>query len=277
MVTRRDGVVIRGTECDQDIEITTGDYTGVYDAHAGITGSDVRSTSDLSVDNLEVVGALAAPGSDTSSSLFLIDVTAADLEAGLLDNAEAVTFLVNARNPDVYQRVLRSGWIGNTTRTAEGRFTTELRGLTQALSQGICKTYSIGCQWELGDARCQVDLGPFTFSDVVDVAISRRQFQYGVGSPTAGIPVHLRPGSLITWTSGLNTGFSMQVKTAISLVATLYLPMPYDIDAGDTYTIRQACDKQQTTCINDYNNILRFGGWGVLVPGDTEVLKVGKR
>ena len=57
-LVRRDSVEILGTEYDQDITITTGDYAGAYLASAGITGSDVRSTSDLSVDNLEITGAL---------------------------------------------------------------------------------------------------------------------------------------------------------------------------------------------------------------------------
>ena len=156
VVTRRDGVEIRGTEWDRDLTITTGDYAGTFLARAGITGSDIRSTSDLSVDNLEVIGALAAPlttDSSSASSLFLLDVTAADIEAGLLDNAEAVTFLVNSNDPDLFQRVLRAGWLGNSQRTAEGQYKIELRGLTQALSQGIVRTYGVGCDAELGDCR----------------------------------------------------------------------------------------------------------------------------
>lgn len=271
MVTRRDGVVIRGTEWDRDLEITTGPYTGLYLARAGITGSSIRSSSDLSVDNLEVIGALGNPAQDTST-LFILDVTAADIEAGLLDNAEAATFLVNASNPDLYQRVLRSGWIGNSTRETEGKFTTELRGLTQALSQGIVRTYSIGCDAELGDERCKVDMAPHTFNDTVTTVTNRRSFS------VAGFGTEVQiAGGKVLWTSGLNSGYQMEILAYAALAMTLYLPMPKDIQVGDTLTIQRGCDKTKPTCITVYDNVLNRRAHGDYVPGQTEVLKVGKR
>jgi uncharacterized phage protein (TIGR02218 family) len=274
MVTRRDGVVIRGTEWDRDLTITTGTYAGTYLARAGITGSDVRSTSDLSVDNLEVVGALGSPATDTSS-LFLLDVTAADIEAGLLDNAEAATFLVNADDPDLYQRVLRSGWIGNSTREAEGKYTTEMRGLTQALSQGIVRTYGVSCDAELGDARCKVDLTPFTVTDTVFAVSSRREFSLPpVPSP---IPTHLLRIGRVQWTSGLNTGYRMEIKEKVGTLITLWLPMPADIEVGDTMILQAGCDKSLPMCLNDYDNVVNRRAHGVFVPGQSEILKVGKR
>jgi uncharacterized phage protein (TIGR02218 family) len=278
---RRDGIEIRGTEYDVDIPSTTGAYVGDYLAHTGITGSDIRSTSDLSVDNLEITGALVpstmtGDTGDSSSALTLLDVSAADIEAGLLDNAECVTFLVNADDPDLHQHVLRSGWIGNVRRTAEGQYTTELRGLAQALSQGIVRTYGIACDAELGDERCKADTTAVTMTNTVAVVTNRRVFQV-VSAILGTIPAHLVPGSLVTWTSGLNTGYRMEVDSYAALVLTLYLPMPADIQVGDTFIHRGACDKQISTCINTYNNLLNFRGHGVFVPGDTEVLKVGKR
>ena len=277
LVVRRDGVEIRGTEWDGDLTITTGPYAGTFLMRAGITGSDVRSTSDLSVDNLEVTGALAQPTGDSpidTSSLFLLDVSAADIEAGLLDNAEATTFLVNSEDPDLFQRVLRSGWIGNTTRTAEGQYKTELRGLTQALSQGIVKTYSVGCQWELFDSNCRADPTGHIYTRTVTVVTSRRAFQ--IDSHFAEFFSQI-PGGKVSWLTGLNTGYVMEIKSYSSLQIELYLPMPEDITVGDTFTVQRGCDKTRETCINVYNNILNYGGWGVLVPGDFEILRVGKR
>lgn len=291
-VVRRDGEVIYGTECDEDIEVTLGNYAGVYLARAGITGSDIRSTSDLSVDNLEVTGALAeAPEGDTSdtsdtSSLLLFDVNAADIEAGMLDNAECVTFIVKASDPDLYQRVLRAGWIGNVTRNSDGKWTTELRGLTQALSQGIVRTYGIECDAELGDERCKVDMTPFTLDSYVYELDSRRRFKVHPDLGDLGAQPGQVPGGVITWTSGLNTGYSMEVKTYSDgapetldnlFWVELFLPMPKDIDFGDTFTFVAGCDKTKATCIEIYNNLLNRRAHGDLVPGDTEVLKVGKR
>jgi uncharacterized phage protein (TIGR02218 family) len=273
---RLDSLEILGTEYDADIPITTGTYAGTFLADAGITGSDVRSTSDLSVDNLEIVGALVpSTGVDTSdtsdTSLFLLDISPSDIEAGLLDNAEVVTFLVNAKDPDLYQHVLRSGWIGNVKRNAEGRYTTELRGLTQALSQGILRTYGVSCDAELGDARCKVNMASFTHNRTVAVVHSRRYFQIDVALGAAHVI-----GGRVTFNTGLNAGRSMEIKAYSSMQMELYLPMASDIEAGDEITIYQGCDKSREMCINTYNNILNFRGHGVFVPGDTEILKVGK-
>ena len=279
-LVRRDGEIILGTECDRNIEITTAALAGVYRAHAAITGSDIRSNSDMSVDNLEVRGALidstTGDTSETSSTsdLTLLDLSAADIEAGMFDNAECTTFLVNSSNPDLYQHIQRTGWLGNVQRTAEGEYTTELRGLTQALSQGIVRTYSIGCDAELGDSRCKVDMTAFTFPRTVTAVTSRRVFS--IDSPF-GVLGHMIPGGKVAWNSGLNEGRVMEIKEYSALQITLYLPMPEDIDVGDTLNVLTGCNKSQSMCIDDYDNILNRRAHAVFVPGMTEVLKVGKR
>ena len=285
-VIRRDEEVIRGTECDEDLLVTTGNHPGLYLARAGITGSDIRSTSDMSVDNLEVTGALdefrvADSSSVTSSTdtLQIFDLSAPDLEAGLFDNADATTFLVKASDPDLYQHVLRTGWLGNVVRTAEGQYKTELRGLTQALSQQIVKTYGVACQWELGSTPstnppglCRVDMTAHTFTDTVATVYSRREL-----ATDTVLRLTQTVGGTITFTSGLNAGYSMQIKSYVSLHMELYLPMPRDITAGDTFIFRRGCDKKRSTCIDVYNNIDNHGAWGTFVPGQSEILKVGKR
>jgi uncharacterized phage protein (TIGR02218 family) len=278
MVVRRDGIVIRGTEYDADIEISgAGDLDGVYLTHTGISGSDIRSTADMSVDNLEVTGALQElEPLDTgeTGSVQLTDLSAADIEAGMFDNADVVTFLVNSTNPNLYQHILRTGWMGSVTRTAEGEYRTEMRGLTQALSQSVVRTYSVGCDAELGDDRCKVDMTAFTHTRTVTQVFSRRLFQ--VSTPLISMFGNV-PGGTVEFTSGANTGYRMEIKSYSSLQVGLYLPMPLDIEVGDDVTIRQGCDKAWMTCVNSYNNIVNFRGHGVLVPGDMEILKVGKK
>jgi uncharacterized phage protein (TIGR02218 family) len=272
-IMRRDGVELFGTECDEDLTVTdtSSGYAGTYLAAAGITGSDIRSTAEMDPDNLEVTGALQ----DEDDALYLLDLTASDLEAGLFDNAAAVTFLVKASDPDLYQHVLRCGWLGHTVRTAEGQYRTELRGLTQALSQTILRSYSTGCQWELFDENCKVDPAPFTLaSAVASTGASRRAFDVTVGLNTQPGQV---PGGKLTWTSGLNTGYQMEVKTYADPTVGLYLPMTRDIAQGDEFTFRAGCDKAHATCMDPYANVVNFGGWAIFVPGMLEVLKQGKR
>jgi len=281
VIVKRDGEIVRGTEYDEDIEITTGTYAGIYYAHAGITGSDIKSSSDLAVDNLEVKGALVdstvgdtGDSSSSSGDITLVDLSAADIEAGMYDNAEVTTFLVNATDPDLYQHVLRTGWSGNVSRTAEGEYRTEVRGLTQALSQGIVRTYGVGCDAELGDSRCKVDMTTYTHTRAVTQVFSRRLFQ--ISTPLITMFGNVAGGK-VTFNSGLNMGYSQEIKSYSSLQIETYLPMPADIQVGDDITIAQGCDKAWMTCVNAYNNILNFRGHGVLVPGEMEILKVGKR
>lgn len=245
-VTRPDGVLILGTEHDQDIIIEANSpshpYTGTYLARAGITGSDVRSTSNMSVDNMEVEGAINAAGDLTVPGL-----SPSDIEAGLFDNASVVLFLVNWQAPDDGQIVLRTGNIGEISRTAEGKYKTELRGLAQKLSQNIIRTYGSSCDAELGDARCGIDLTAYTLTGTVTAVTSNRRFmaELNEGSPTITIDIEL------------------------------FLPMPNDIEVGDEFSIRPGCDKSAVTCRETFANIKNFRGHGYLVPGIGELISFG--
>lgn len=237
-VERSDGVLILGTEHDQNLTIGSGDspanpYAGTYVAHAGITGSNVRSTSDMSADNLEVDGAI------NQGDLQLVDLTAADIEAGLFDDAYVALFLVNWQAPDDGQIVLRTGNIGEIRRTAEGQYRTELRGLAQRLSQTIVRTYGSSCDAELGDNRCMIDIDALTVTGEVTGVTSNRYFTALIeyGSPS------------------------------VTMDLELYLPMPRDIVVGDTFTIRPGCDKSLIMCRERFVNLVNFRGHGFWVPG----------
>lgn len=207
-VTRTDGVLILGTEHDRDLTIAAGDYSGTYLARAGITGSNVRSSSDMSVDNLEVEGAV------NSGDLNLVDLSAADIEAGLFDDVSVVLFLVNWQAPDDGQVVLRTGNIGAITRTAEGQYRTELRGLAQRLTQNFVRTYGPSCDAELGDVRCGVGLPALTITGAVTAVESNRAFSTSLAIESPMTDDDFFDGGLVRWTSGQNTGFRMELKRA---------------------------------------------------------------
>lgn len=268
-VIRRDGVELLGTEADADVEITTGDYAGLYLARTPITASDIRSTADMAVDNMEASGMLQ----DSDLSL---DLNAADIEAGLLDDADVTTFVCNYLAPDVHQDVIRTGYIGNVSRTAEGAWRSEIRGLTQALSQGIVRTYSVGCDAELGDARCKVAMGPHTFAgSVTSVVVPRREFavSFSGGAPAAG---RLVAGKL-TFTSGANDGYAKEVREDTPNIR-VFDKFPRTVAVGDTFSVTAGCLKRLLEdCLGVYDNVLNYRGHGVFVPGDTALLKVGRK
>lgn len=244
-VTRPDGVLILGTEHDADIIVEADSpshpYTGTYSASAGITGSDVRSTSDMSVDNLEVTGAV------NQGDIQILDLSASDIEAGLFDNAEIVLFLCNWRAPNDGQIVLRTGHIGEISRTSEGQYRTELRGLAQKLSQNIIRTYGASCDAELGDSRCGIDLTTYTLTGTVTAVTSNRRFMAEIN----------------------------EASPVITMDVELFLPMPNDIEIGDEFSIRPGCDKSNVTCRETFANIANFRGHGYLVPGIGEMMVFG--
>ena len=76
----------------------------------------------------------------------------------------------------------------------------------------------------------------------------------------------------VSFTSGLNAGFSMEVKTFAPGVVTLAMNLPYPLTVGDNYTIVAGCDKSFGTCRDRWNNVLFFRG-EPYIPGQDTILK----
>ena len=57
-------------------------------------------------------------------------------------------------------------------------------------------------------------------------------------------------------------------------VLTLYLPMTYEVQQGDLFTIYPGCDKQNTTCAAKFNNIVNFRG-EPFIPGVDSISQTG--
>lgn len=268
-VVRKDATVIYGTTHDRDITIASGTYAGTYHAQTGISGSTVASSGDLSVDNLEVQGSL-------EEIVSIVGLTAADIEAGQYDDAAVTLFVVNWTAPNDGQVVIRFGHIGNFTRTAEGHYTTELRGITQRLVQPIVRVYSETCDTDLGSARCGVTLATHTRSGSVASVTSRRAITATITAGSPALVVADFTGGLLTFTSGANSGYSREVKKGETITSVdhleFYEPFPLDITAADTFTISRGCDKTFATCKAIFSNALNFQGYGLLTPGVNKMI-----
>jgi uncharacterized phage protein (TIGR02218 family) len=274
-IEKTNGLLILGTNHDRDIIIADGDspgnpLAGVYSAKAGITGSDIKSSSDMSVDNMEVRGALAP-------DLF-IDITVADIESGVLDGAPVTTFQVNWQDPDDYQDIKRQGYLGDIARTSDGQYTTEVRGLTQVLQQTIGRTCGDRCDVaEFGDERCKVDLGPLTVTGVVTASFSHRRFDttLSLDSP-APVSPYFRLGKL-TWTTGDNAGFTGQVKLDNVGGVLGHLEMWENfyesVEIGDEFLLAPGCDRRMETCRDVYGNIVNMRAPGLFVPGMDSIIR----
>lgn len=246
-VTRADAQVFGFTTHDRDITLS-----GVtYQADTGFLASAAQARAGASVDNMDVTG--------------MIDSTViseADLLAGVWDGAQIEVRVVNWA--DTSQNVImQTGTIGNVSLKG-AQFTAEMRSLSQAMQQTVGRTMTRRCDADLGDARCGVTLATYTVTGTATANSSDRQ-TFSASDMPASI------GGLLTWTSGANSGLSMEVKTASGGQIVLALPMPYDIASGDAYSVYAGCDKNASTCSGTFSNIANFRGFP-FIPGTDAVL-----
>lgn len=270
-IEKANGDFIRGTEHDRNITVTTDSptspvdpYLGTYYAVANVTGGDVRSSADLAVDNLNVDGAV----SDTP----LYDVTVADIEAGLLDKAPVTVLVTNWQNPAAGYYILRRGFLGPITRNTDTRYTTEVRSLSQVLAQTIIQTFSDRCNVvALGDSRCKFNVAAATKTGTVSTVATRKSFTVALAAGPAVLWSYT--GGLITFTSGLNAGFSREVKLYTAGAVELWDTMPKTIAPADAFTLTPGCDRLAATCKDTFSNLVNFRGYGRFIPGVAALTK----
>lgn len=252
-LTRRDGVSLGFTDHDDDLVIDG----FVYEAAAGVSASAIESSVGLSVDNLDILGALM---SDRLSE--------DDLIGGLFDDAEIEIWRVNWR--DVSERVLmRKGNLGEVTRGSTG-FSAELRGLAHRLNQPTGRLYQYACDADLGDARCG-----FAVEVIGGTVVSAEDDRVIVAEGLEAQAENTFTRGRLEFTSGANNGAAMEVKlhklAAGGAVIELWQAMAHGIAAGDTFEITAGCDKQFSTCRTRFKNEANFRGFPHM-PGNDFVM-----
>jgi uncharacterized phage protein (TIGR02218 family) len=274
-ITKLNGAVIRGTEHDLDIVMPTGvgwpnAAAGTYYAIANVTAGDIVSNSDLSVDNLSVDGAV--PQAPYTA---IPDVTVDDIEAGLLDMAPVAVYVCNWAAPAHGCFEIKSGFLGALTRDSDGKYITEVRGLSQLLSQIVIDTFSATCTVKkFGDGRCKFDVPSITITGTVATAINRRSFHADLAQASP-LPPYSYVGGTLTFTSGANSGFAREVKLDPNThagVVTLWEDFPETIAPTDAYTLSPGCDRLYPTCKDIYFNLGNWRGYGVFIPGADAIL-----
>jgi len=251
---RTDGQVYGFT--DLDIDIT---FEGVtYLSTAGYTPTAITTSSELNVDDLQV------------EAIITHDlITEADLYAGKWDYAEIDFFQLNYQDLTQGKMGLRRGWLGEVS-AKNNSFVAEHRSLTQKLQQSIGRVIAPGCDAVLGDTRCALDLAAFTFAGVVETVTSRREFD---DSSLTQDDAYFDYG-LVTWVTGDNAGLKMEVKTYLVGSVILQLPMPYEVQVGDTYSIVAGCNKTTDHCKNKFVNYVNYQGYPD-VPGNDSLMRAG--
>ena len=246
-VLRADGVTLGFTDHDHDLVFNG----ATFEAATGFAASDVESTVGLGVDNLDVESVLRSGTLNED-----------DLAAGLFDGAEVEIFRVNWQ--DTSQRALiRTGQLGEVTRGRHS-FRAEIRGLAHELQQPKGRLYQFGCDVDLGDARCTVDLELAAFKSAGSVTQSDGARVLSVSGLDSFESDWFTRG-LLTWTSGANTSLKMEVKLHTKAVGAvtieLWQLMCQPIAVGDAFSVTAGCDKQFSTCRGKFNNVVNFRGF----------------
>lgn len=255
-ITRTDGAILGFTDHDADLAID-----GVtFEAASGYSATAIESSAAMAVDNLNVDGILSSGA-----------ITEDDLRAGRYDYAAIEIFMIDYLDIAAGSLILRTGILGEVI-YHDGQFSAEVRGLAQKMQQTFTRTYAPTCDADLGDARCTVDLTPFTVTSSVQAVLDARSFSDGARIEADG----WFDGGLLTWISGANAGLSMEVKRSLNAGGEIELvqPMPEAIAVDDQYSVYAGCDKRRATCNSKFANVINFRGFPD-VPGRDQLMSYG--
>lgn len=274
-IEMRDGTFIRGTEHDRDIVLTLGgspqdELEGEYETNSSITVSDITSGTDMSVDNTDAEGTI-----QPAPYTVIRDLTVRDIEGRNLDMAPVWVAAVNWRDPSMGYHILRRGFLGEISRDSDGRYKTEVRGLTQLLSQSILQTYGERCNVvRFGDARCKFDVASVTETVTVTSVESRKRFHV---TDISALEEQFFRGGIIRGLTGENQGIEREVKRDNRLgdhgFIDLWDPLPIDVAPGDTFELEPGCDRSLEMCRDRWDNMLNNRAYGVLIPGVLAILR----
>jgi uncharacterized phage protein (TIGR02218 family) len=246
-VTRADGVVLGFTSLDQALTVSALGYEPGFDV------AQIISSANLGVDNLELT---ILPDDAT--------VTEADLLGGLWNNAAFEIFEVNYLAPADGINVLKRGTTGEV-QLRRGSFVVEFRGLTQGLQQSVGMVTQKTCRANFADfpaqrlnAPCRLDPADWTVTGTLTSVTSNQVFADSGRTE----PADWFTEGIITWTDGLNEGLREKVKLhAVGGALTLSLPMPFEVQVGDAYSLIAGCRKRHDVdCRDKFDNILNFQG-----------------
>ena len=263
-ISLRSGVVFGITTLDRDVEYDDGDGYLTYVATNGFDPSAFSADVGYSVDNSEGYALISDD---------IAGVTVEMVEAGELDDAQWVCYLVNFDDLSMGHLVLDAGDLGEV-RTKYGMvWIPELLSYVMRLRQPVGSVWSIRCRAIFGtpagsQTGCGIDLTPlWVEGSVVSVgAESNRTFDGDAITATGGVsPL---PGRL-QWLTGDNAGREFATEDIDNETVSLVEPTGYPIQIGDTYRIRPDCGKRyREDCIDTWDNGVNFKGEPLIPVGD---------
>ncbi|WP_299818585.1 DUF2163 domain-containing protein [uncultured Jannaschia sp.] len=253
VVVRKDGEVFGFTDHDKRIEVEG----VVCQASSGVLAGALQSTTGLAVDNGEFHGAI---NDDV--------IKPADIRIGRWDEAEVRIYSVNWLRPNEHEQIFR-GYIGEI-RVSDGKFSAELRSPVQVLNNIRGRVYERHCDAILGDNRCCVDLQTKfvieeTILEIIDMATitvsSSDDFADGYFS-FGQVNIMLAEGRC------LSTSIRLDRQVIGGRRLSLGSSIGGDIQVGADVSIYAGCNKEFSTCIKKFDNIINFRGFPTMPSED---------
>lgn len=237
---RRDGVAIGLTGHDRDL-LRAG---LTYRAAPGMVPSAIELTDGLEPGSMDVEGALTSDA-----------IRAADLDAGLWDNARAEIAITDWSMPDGEVQLLASGELGAIERRGEA-FTAAMEGLKRHLAQPVAPRTSPACRARFCGPGCGLGSARFTLEAVVVSADGENTQFAGIDAARAE---DFRYGAL-RWLSGLNTGLGANVIDVSNASLVLSGAFRETLQPGDRARLIEGCDRSLATCAGRFGNAINFRG-----------------
>lgn len=129
--------------------------------------------------------------------------------------------------------------------------------------------YQASCRHTLFDVGCTLNAASFAVSGTVAAGSTKSQIIGAALAAPGGSGTYAL--GRIVMTSGKNNTFSRTVSDWDgNWLLTMVNPFPFDVSAGDTFTVYPGCDKLESTC-NAFGNKVNFGGQPDIPAAETSV------
>lgn len=254
-IERTDGLIIRVTTHNGALKLPINGVIETFSPVGAMDPTARQKLSQLKERNLDVKGMYD-----------IAVITFDDLAAGRYRSAKVTEFLCDWKYAWAGPVMNMVYYIGQTRFNGEF-WEAQLNGITTFLAKEIGAVYNRSCTANLGDARCKVNLAPFTQTGAVTGVVDPNQAFY----TTLTRADNFFNFGLLTFTSGNNSGIKCDVE--YSVVASggiqLLLPTPYTIQVGDTLTAVAGCNRSLSACRDQFNNIPNYRGFPTIPGTDT--------
>lgn len=250
MIRRRDGISLGFTDHDRNLSFDDISFL----ANSGLNASVIETSTGLSVDNAQAIGALSADA-----------INEADLLAGKYDGAEVFHWQVDWVDVSVRSLLFR-GVLGEIRR-GSGAFEAELRGIGEALNHPLGRSYLRECDRVFGDSKCGVDKDDPQYSistEIVKIDANRRLTLFGLEA----FPDAWFANGSVGWADGSISLIKSDSYSDGARVLELWEEVRHSPNIGETAKIVAGCDKCAGTCRAKFQNFDNFRGFPHLLGED---------